>query len=129
MSAAPRLTLYWCQTADHDEDWFVVARRANDARVFFANQEGYDEGDVSVQAILVLPEAQQDGGNRGWPALELLEACGAKILRWETPRVVELKGTRFVEGMLEQQILQLTDDLFELKGRGRPNKTERERPA
>ena len=26
----PRPKLYWVETADHDEDWFIVARSARD---------------------------------------------------------------------------------------------------
>jgi hypothetical protein len=45
------------------------------------------------------------------------------VIREETPRVVELQGERYVEGMLEHQILQVTDDEFERQGRDRPNRT------
>jgi hypothetical protein len=129
VNKAPTLKLYWCETLDHHEDWFVVARRDSNARRVFAREEGYDEDDVSAAPVLALPEALQDEGHLGWPTRELLEACGAQVLRWETPRVVELAGARFVEGMLEHQILQVTDDLFELKGQGRPNKTDRDWPS
>ena len=120
---APSLKLYWCQTDDHDEDWFVVARRARDAIRFFQSQEGYGDDDVLAEVVIVLPQALQVDTHRGWPARELLEGCGAKILRWETPRVVELEGMRWVEGMLEHQVLQVTDDAFEKRGKGRPNRT------
>lgn len=129
MREAPVLSLYWCETEDHHEDWFVVARRDGDARRTFAREEGYDEDQVSAKPAFVLPEALQDEKHLGWPARDLLEACGANVVRWENPRVVELEGVRFVEGMLEHQILQVSDDIFELKGRGRPNKTNRDWPS
>jgi len=121
----PRLKLYWCWTDDHHEDWFVVARRAAEAKRFFQEYEGYDKDQVLAEVAFVLPEALQDDEHRGWPTREMLEACGAKILRWETPRVIELDGMRWTEGMLEHQILQVTDDQFERRGRGRPNRTGR----
>jgi hypothetical protein len=125
VTQATRLKLYWCQTEDHHEDWFVVARRAKDAIRLFSAHEGYDHEDVVAEVATVLPEPLQDEKHLGWPTRELLEACGAEILRWDTPRVVELQGTRWVEGMLEHQILTATDDLFERKGKGRPNRTPR----
>lgn len=125
MIQVPWLKLYWCETDDHHEDWFVVARRAKDAIRFFREHEGYDDEDVLAEVAIVLAEALQDNKYLGWPTRELLEACGAEILRWETPRVVELEGSRWVEGMLEHQIIEATDDLFERRGQGRPNRTSR----
>lgn len=54
-------------------------------------------------------------------------ACGADVRRWETPRVVVFGGIPYVEGMLEQRILELRDDKFENARRGRPNRTKRNR--
>ena len=123
------LKLYWCQTADHHEDWFIIARRARDAIQFFADYEGYDHEEVHAQVALVLPDQFQRDDLRGWPSRETLEACGVEILRWETPRVVEIDGRRYAEGMLEHQIVALTDDLSETLGRGRPNQTTRNRSS
>jgi hypothetical protein len=127
--ARPRLKVYWCETDDHHEDWFVVARRAAEAVRFFRAYEGYGDAHVRAELAMVLPTGCQDDRLRGWPARELLEAGGARIVRWETPRVVERGGRRWVEGMLEHQVLLVTDDLFERRGRGRPNGTRRSRIA
>ena len=96
---------------------------------FFESEEGYGEGDVHARGLRILPEEYQDEKYLGWPSPELLVACGAKVIREETPRVVELQGERYVEGMLEHQILQVTDDQFERHGRGRPNRTRPGRPS
>jgi hypothetical protein len=118
-----KLMLWWCWTEDHDEDWFVVAKHGSAAAAFFESAEGYAEGDAQAQDLTIVPEEYQDEKHVGWPSPELLVACGAKVIREETPRVVELQGKRYVEGMLEHQILQVTDDQFERHGRGRPNRT------
>lgn len=123
------LRLYWCETDDHDEDWFVVASRAREARRFFRDAEGYDDGSVTARSVRVLPDDFQDAQHRGWPANDLLIACGGTILRAETPRVVEIDGIQFVEGMLEHRLLELTDDQFEMRGQGRPNRTTRQRTS
>jgi len=119
----PKLMLWWCWTEDHHEDWFVVAGEGLAAAGFFESYEGYAEGDVQAEGLMILPEEYQDEKYVGWPSPELLVACGAKVIREETPRVVELQGERYVEGMLEHEILQVTDDQFERHGRGRPNRT------
>lgn len=118
-----KLRLWWCQTADHDEDWFVVDRTQAGAEEFFRLHEGYHEGDVWAERLGLLPDEYQEEALQGWPDHELLEACGGRVLRVETPRVVELEGRRYVEGMLESLILEKTDDLFEAQNGTRPNKT------
>jgi hypothetical protein len=60
-----------------------------------------------------------------YPTRELLEKCGAEILRWDTLHAVRIRGRIFVEGGLQHEILTATDDLAERQGHGRPNGTER----
>jgi len=109
--------LYWCETDDHDEDWFVVARNADDARSFHENMEGYDEDEVWAELVCVLPAAEQgaddEAGDR-WPSDETLLACGAEFLlnvpqdganelRAEMgsgSRVVRIRGRVYGEGDL-----------------------------
>jgi len=119
----PPLNLYWVETDDHDEDWFVVAYDAHEAEAIHEGVEGYGEGQADATFLCAVPAELQ--ANPGWPSLELLEACGGRVLRRETPRIVELAGRRFSEGVLEHELNQLNDDLIEEKGRGRPNKTKR----
>lgn len=118
-----KLMLWWCWTQDHHEDWFVVAEHGFDAVGFFEEYEGYGEGDAQAEGLMILPEEYQDEKYLGWPSHELFVACGARVVREEPPRVVELEGERYVEGMLEHQVLEVTDDQFERHGRGRPNRT------
>jgi hypothetical protein len=126
---ASRLKLYGCWTDDHDEDWFVVARSARQARRLHEDYEGYNRGDARSKIVSVVPEGFQSNRYIGWPGRPLLESCGAKIERWQTPRVVRIQGVRYAEGMLEHELLRLTDDMTERGGRGRPNRTERLRPS
>ena len=118
------MKLYWVETEDHDEDWFVVARNKREARTFHERSEGYASGDAQATFIVAVPDWLQPRPRAGWPSDEVLEACGAKILRPDTPRVVEIGGRKFCEGTLEHEIEQLSDDRFEARGEGRPNKTE-----
>lgn len=72
--------LYWCETDDHDEDWFVIARNARDAESFHVDAEGYDEDDARAQLVCVLPATLQEGAKRGWPSSEQIVACGGEFL-------------------------------------------------
>ena len=117
------MNLYWVETADQHEDWFVVARSERRAARWHERAEGYEDGDA--WATLVVPVPTDLEAPEGWPSHELLEACGARIHREETPRVVEIAGRRFVEGYLDHEIDRIVDDRFEARGQGRPNKTKR----
>jgi len=107
-----RWKLYWCETEDHDEDWFVVARSAAEATEYYEGYEGYDEDDANAELVCVLPRSEQDRAEPGWPDHHLLEACGAEVLNL-TPqdgakelraqvgsgsRLVRIKGRIFSEG-------------------------------
>ena len=118
------MNLYWVETADRAEDWFVVARSKRGAARWHEKAEGYGAGDAVATLVLRIPN-DLEASEEGWPSHELLEACGAKFDRSETPRVVKIGGARFVEGYLEYEILQLDDEKFEALGGGRPNKTNR----
>ena len=119
----PSFALYWVETFDHDEDWFVVARSAGEAKSFFVNYEGYGYEDATARLVARFEDTR--GLEVGWPEDEVLERCGGKILNAETPRVVEIGGERYCEGLLQHEILTLTDNIFEARGDGRLNKTTR----
>jgi hypothetical protein len=88
-----RFSLYWCTTPDGDEDWFVVASSAREARRFHEDAEGYDVGEARAERVAVLPaELHADGGwkdgptgrvsrRAGWPSDGLIVACGGEIAR------------------------------------------------
>jgi hypothetical protein len=75
--------LYWCESEDHDEDWFVVARSDDDARAFHERAEGYDDDEAWAGFVCVLPPAVQEAAEaKGdhWPSTATLLACGAEFL-------------------------------------------------
>jgi hypothetical protein len=78
-----------------------------------------------------LPDELQARGDDllGWPDHDVLRACGATFVREETPRVVQLAGRTFSEGMLEHEIRKVDDDRFEAANQGRPNRTRRSTPS
>lgn len=114
--------LFWVQTEDHDEDWFVVAASSADAATFFEEVEGYDRRDATAREVMTLPDGRDDAD--GWASDDLLSACGASFVS-SAPRVVLLNGETFVEGALDFAIRTADDNAHEAAGRGRPNKTSR----
>jgi hypothetical protein len=119
-----KMKLYWVATADHDEDWFVVAGSAREAAIFHEREEGYDPGDAWAEEVVAIPPGLN--AEKGWPTEELLGALGASYLKEDTPRVVEIDGRKFCEGLLQSHIDEVTDDIFEAQGLGRLNDSVKE---
>lgn len=113
-SFSKKWKLYWCETDEHDEDWFVVARDAVEASKFHEAEEGYDEDDARAEFVCVLPPSEQTFDGPGWPDKSTLGACGAEFLPnapqdggnelrshlGSGARVVRLRGRIFAEGDL-----------------------------
>ncbi|MGA1982804.1 MAG: hypothetical protein ABSG84_10020 [Acidobacteriaceae bacterium] len=51
-SAQQTIKLHWCTTDDHDEDWFIFASSAGQARSFHEHYEGYDKGDAHSRLLV-----------------------------------------------------------------------------
>src|SRR5262249_19685317 len=117
------MNLYWCETADHDEDWFIVASSAKEAYRLHKGVEGYGPGDARATLICRIPRTLSV--HKGWPGHDLLRALGAVFLSETTPRVVEICSTIYQKGGMDAVINRLRDDQPEAAGQGRPNKTTR----
>jgi hypothetical protein len=111
------LKLYWLTDPHREDDWFVVARSARDARRFYLYDVGEDASAAyaySCERILTLPKNLQkvddevfnihDDHDSGWPTHELLRSCGAVFLREDSARVVQIGGRQFAEGMLDEEV-------------------------
>jgi hypothetical protein len=116
--------LYWVTTDDHDEDWFVVASSPEEASRFHEDMEGYDPGDARAEEVLDIPADVP--AEMGWPSDELLVAVGARFLFNDQPRVIEIAGRKFCEGMLAATLNEINDSLFEERGDKRLNKTKKD---
>ena len=117
------MRLYWVETEDHCEDWFIVATSLEEAESLHEQYEGYLPGDAFAEEITAIPSGVS--AKIGWPSEELLLAAGAEFIDRGPARVVQINGRRFCEGLLEETIRSLADDRFEAEGRGRVNGTER----
>ena len=116
------MKLYWVTTEDHHEDWFIVASTAEEASKLHEEFEGYEHGEANSREILSIP--YNITVKSGWPPEELLLSIGATFINYEETRIVKVNGEQFVEGMLEAHIRELDDDIFELLGEKRLNKTK-----
>jgi hypothetical protein len=52
MASTKQIKLYWVTTQDHDEDWFIFAESARQARAYHEHYEGYGKGDAHSRLIV-----------------------------------------------------------------------------
>ena len=117
------MNLYWCETMDHDEDWFIVASSAKEARRIHEDCEGYSRGDARATLVLRIPTPLAP--SIGYPTHDLLRSLGVVFISEGTPRVVQIGQTIYQEGGMDAVVDRMNDDLAEAIGKGRPNKTTR----
>lgn len=117
------MKLYWVTTDDHHEDWFIIASSEKEACKLHEEFEGYDLGQASSQEVLSIPD--NIPVEPGWPSEETLLSVGAIFIQEDEPRIVEIDGKQYAEGMLEAHIKELDDNVFELRGEKRLNNTKR----
>lgn len=117
------MKLYWVTTEDHHEDWFMVASSKKEASKLHEEFEGYNFGSARSQEVLIVPD--NISVEVGWPSEEILLSVGAIFIKEEEPRIVEINGKQFAEGMLEAHIKEQDDNIFELLGEKRLNQTEK----
>lgn len=98
------MNLYWVETDDHHEDWFVIAGSPSEAARWFESYEGYDSGDAGATLVQEIPP--HINVRCDWAQLPLLEALGGVVKSdADSGRVVELNGVTYCEGLLEGEIL------------------------
>jgi len=117
--------LYWVESYDHGEDWFVIALNGNEARNFFALEMGYDiiEDEITSMLVCSTPEnleyfppqfADEDiikicGGDmilyEDADLLEVIDQSTLDLLGAQT-RVVKIEHQIFIEGNVARAALQ-----------------------
>jgi len=124
------MNVYWLESCDHSEDWFVVAPDVEVAVSLFASEMGYDVFDDEILATYICPLAT----NCHYPHADFLDnegviACGGEFIAFHdqdlldhvTPeflrivagetRIVRFGSRVFMEGNVMRVALQLEGKL------------------
>lgn len=119
--------LYWVETIDHDEDWFIIAHNYKTAMKFHNDYEGYDydidSEDIIATPTLIIPpdlyikfaeehnQYMEDDKNifdedyAFHGHIEILRELGGKIISERNqPMKVIFNGVEYVEGDLQTKI-------------------------
>jgi len=76
--------IYWVETPDHDEDWFVLAYDKRSAESFFVCSEGYDTGYATAKLCGRVPEEALDDPLPCYGQKNHIIAAGGRFIDPET---------------------------------------------
>jgi hypothetical protein len=132
------IKLYWVTTADHDEDWFILAESARSARTYHEHYEGYDKGDAHSRLIVsnvTLTEFQNGAPPCHAQFQDLFQIGCQDAGTIPNRRGVKFNGEIFREGILEaiielgrNQMRAVMDDALQVN-KTTASTTESEAPA
>ena len=90
------LKLWWVETDDHSEDWFIVAESMEEAAKLHEEGEGFDYGCAYAEFVVEIPDSISV--EPGWPSHELIIEVGGIFINEEQPRIVDFNGRQYKQG-------------------------------
>ncbi len=100
-----------------------MAESEDEACGIHESAEGYDPGDTEAYCLCSIPESLH--AHPGWPDRTLLEALGAEFIRTSSPRIVQLNGETYQEGVLQAVIERVSPDSTKIGEGEEPDGTKR----
>jgi len=113
MASNKHIRLYWVTTDDHDQDWFVFAGSARQARAYQEGYEGYGTGEARTRLIVTdVPLNKFSNGEPPCPAqLRELFALGFEDAgSVPNQRSVRFQGKTYTEGLQESMAVTLREN-------------------
>lgn len=118
------MRLFWIESVDHSEDWFVVSQKSSDARYFYAYEMGYDEIEDEITALEVCEvPGFPDIDESFFADSDIIEHCGGELVLYDNAdllnvidrgklqqldsdsRIVKFDNRIFVEGTVVRSAL------------------------
>ena len=78
------MNIYWLDSLDHGEDWFVAANNMREAMALFADDMGYDlvEDEVRATEVCAVPEEVTIAQTQFLDE-DQITACGGKFIHYD----------------------------------------------
>jgi hypothetical protein len=99
--------IYWVESFENQEDWFVVGLDQYVAEKFFCDYEGYDLDLVSSEIICVAEFEDEDESieEAYFPSDEMLIKNGFEVITEDEPRIFWRAGRKFCQGNIIQKMI------------------------
>jgi len=106
--------MYWVDSFDHGEDWFVLALNANEARNFFALEMGYDVIEDEVTSLLVCPMPEHlDYFPPQFANENHIKACGGDMILYQDADLLKFISQKDLDALgAETRIVKIGHQIF-----------------
>ena len=108
------MRLFWIESMDHSEDWFVVSQNSRHARYFYANEMGYDEVDDEITSLEVCEvPGFPDIGEVFFAEGDIIEHCGGELVLYnnaDLQNVIDKNILRQLDG--DSRIVKFDNRIF-----------------
>ena len=108
------MNIYWLDSLDHGEDWFVAANNVLEAVAFFAADLGYDvvEDEVRAMEVCAVPK-QVTLAHPQFLDNDQIEACGGQMILYNDKDLLELIDQTMLDGLgVETRIVRFAHQIF-----------------
>ena len=108
------MNIYWLNSLDHGEDWFVAANNVREAMAFFADDMGYDviEDEVRAMEVCSVPE-QVNIAQTQFLDNDQIKSCGGYLIHYDDKDLLELVDQTVLDSLgTETRIVRFEHQIF-----------------
>jgi hypothetical protein len=108
------MNIYWLDSLDHGEDWFVAANNMREAMAFFADDMGYDlvEDEVRATEVCAVPE-EVTIAQAQFLDEDQITACGGKFIHYDDKDLLVLVDQALLDSLgVETRIVRFDYQVF-----------------
>ena len=108
------MNIYWLDSLDHGEDWFVAAKNIREAMAFFADDLGYDlvEDEVRATEVCAVPE-DVSIAQAQFLDEDQITACGGQLVHYDEKDLLELVDQSVLDSLgVETRIVRFEYQIF-----------------
>jgi len=108
------MNIYWLDSFDHGEDWFVAANNTREAMAFFSQDMGYDvvEDEVRAMEVCAVPERVTVTETQ-FLDNDQIEACGGEIIHYHDADLLALVDQAILDALgVETRIVRFGQRVF-----------------
>ena len=108
------MNIYWLDSFDHGEDWFVAANNTREAMAFFSQDMGYDVVEDEVRAMEVCAVLERvTVTETQFLDNDQIEACGGEIIHYHDADLLALVDQAILDALgVETRIVRFGQRVF-----------------
>ena len=108
------MNIYWLDSLDHGEDWFVAANNMREAMAFFADDMGYDlvEDEVRAMEVCAVPKEVTIAQTQFLDD-DQITACGGNFIHYDDRDLLKVVDQALLDSLgVETRIVRFEYQIF-----------------